>query len=309
LSGVRTLDETTRAALATYRASLAGDGAPIDPASLEGLALSSLLPAQVLARALSASSLVIAPHGFFHLLPWPMLLCGEGRLFTMRPSSVVPSLTWLAQVPPSAVGARAIALIGDPAYPQRGLRRLDLADDELHEIADIYGPEAVVGGKVIEGEAATEAAFRALAERPDARGAALHVVCHGDFVAEEPLYSGLLLADGKVDASEIARLPFRDREVVLSSCSSGVGASSGVPLTGDDIVGLVGAFLEAGASSVTVSITRARDDASHAFMTTYHRQRKAGSSPVRALQATQKAMIADTTYEPALWSGFVVFGG
>jgi CHAT domain-containing protein len=223
---------------------------------------------------------------------------------------VIPNLSCLMLVPAHDGRSPAVGLVGAPDYTDRGPRRLAMASDELHEIADTYGAARVLGGRIVAGAAATEGAFRALATRTDAAGATLHVVCHGDFVAEEPLYSGLLLVDGKIDAAEIARLRLGYDEVVLSACSSGHRATAvdGVPLSGDDVVGLVGAFLEAGTRAVVVSITRARDDASHAFMTTYHAHRAAGSTPAVALRETQRTMQQNGTYAASLWAGFVVYG-
>jgi hypothetical protein len=297
------------ASLDRYRDSLSADRTPLDPATLDDLDLDDLVPATVLERALRAGSVAISPHGFLNLIPWPMLRWRGARLFQHRPSSVIPNLSCLALVPPHDGACPAIALIGAPEYGDGGPRFLLMAGDELREIADTHGAARLLG-PIVEGRAATEAAFCELAGRKDAAGATLHVCCHGDFVAEEPLYSGLLLRDGKVDASEIARMRLAYHEVVLSTCSSGHRATAvdGIPLTGDDVVGLVGAFLEAGIRAVVVSITRARDDASHAFMTTYHSHRAAGSTPVAALRETQLQMLEDATYAPGLWAGFVVYG-
>jgi CHAT domain-containing protein len=81
-----------------------------------------------------------------------------------------------------------------------------------------------------------------------------------------------------------------------------------VTLSGDDILGLPGAFLESGIRSVLVSIPRARDDATLQFMTIYHENRAEGKSPLFALQETQKAMLSSPVYPPYLWIGFTVYG-
>jgi CHAT domain-containing protein len=306
--GAHELSEDTQSALDDYRRSLSWSE-PFDPGSLAGLALERLLPTEVLERALGGSSLAIAPHGSLHLLPWGMLRYQGKRLFEHRPISLVPNLTWLARVPRGGGAVPAIALFGNPAYanPRWTLPR---ASDELHAIESAYGHARVIGGRPVEGPEATEEAFRAIVSRADAEGATLHVTCHGDFVEEEPLYSGLLLADGKVDAAEISRTRLPYHEVVLSACSTGRRPAEvgGVPLRGDDVVGLVGAFLEAGARTVVVSITRTGDEEACAFMTTYHRLRAECHSPVRALQETQRKMLEAGMLEPARWVGFVVYG-
>ena len=144
----------------------------------------------------------------------------------------------------------------------------------------------------------------------EANGAIVHIACHGKFETGEPLNSGLLLTDGRLDTAEIAqsRLPFS--EVILSACSLGYRPTEaqGVTLSGDDMIGLPGAFLEAGAQSVLVSITKARDDATLELMTLYHEQRVDGVPPLFALQTTQKRMINSLRYPPHLWIGFTLYG-
>jgi CHAT domain-containing protein len=130
------------------------------------------------------------------------------------------------------------------------------------------------------------------------------------FETGEPLDCGLLLTDGRLDAAEIVHSRLRYDEVVLSACSTGrrPTAAGDVELTGDDVLGLPGAFLEAGVESVLVSIPPARDDAALRFMLRYHGQRARGDTPLQALHETQMAMLTDSVYEPHLWIGFTVYG-
>ena len=73
----------------------------------------------------------------------------------------------------------------------------------------------------------------------------------------------MLVIDGKVDAAELADTHVRYDEVVLSACSTGwrPQAAQGIELSGDDVLGLPGALLEAGARAVVVSIPKAADEA------------------------------------------------
>ena len=156
--------------------------------------------------------------------------------------------------------------------------------------------------------AATEAAVKALAAREDATGAILHLSCHGTLSIEEPLASGVLLRDGRIDAAEWAQMRVHYDEVVLSACSTGWRpmTAQGVALEGDDILGLPGALLEAGARAIIVSIPKADDKATAAFMTAYHRHR-GDSSPLAAFNQTQREMLASAN-EPYTWSGLVCYG-
>ena len=138
----------------------------------------------------------------------------------------------------------------------------------------------------------------------------LHITSHGTFEPYEPMNSGLLLTDAKVDAAEIARSSVKYNEVILSACSSGWRPVKvqDIELSGDDILGLPGSFLEAGARSVLVSIPLADDRAACRFMTIYHQNRLNGKTPLTSLQETQKAMLSNSEYEPFTWIGFTVYG-
>lgn len=108
----------------------------------------------------------------------------------------------------------------------------------------------------------------------------MHVACHGSFESDDPMNSGLLLADSKVDASEIAR----------------------------SSLGLPGAYLEAGVKSVLVSISPAHDLVAPNFMGLYHKNRLEGKTPLVALQETQKTMLSTSKYPPYYWIGFTLYG-
>jgi len=184
------------------------------------------------------------------------------------------------------------------------------AEIELRDIEGIYLGHGGVVGQVFIGKDATEANFWRLAKDPDGPRNILHISSHGAFEADEPMNSGLLFSDTRVDASEIARAGLQYDELILIACSTGFRPTEvqGIVLSGDDILGLPGALLEAGVRSVLVSIPPAREDASQRFMTLYHESRAEGISPLHAFQETQLAMLQDSDYPPYLWAGFTLYG-
>jgi tetratricopeptide (TPR) repeat protein len=304
------LAPATRAAIDAYARNLVKwrpDPFLLDPADL-GFEAGALVPAAQLERGLQAGSLLVAPHRALHLLPWPALVHEGERLFERTAVGVIPNLAVAATLDAQpAEGARA-ALLGVSDYGELpGLGELPASGRELDELASLYD------GRLLEppalGPAATERALRSLAARADATGAILHVSCHGTLSIEEPLSSGLLVVDGKVDAAELADARIHYDEVVLSACSTGwrPQAAQGVELRGDDILGLPGALLEAGARSVVVSIPQADDEATRAFMVAYHRRRAAGTAPLAAFRATQEELLAAGAHEPYTWSGLVCY--
>lgn len=304
----------TNAALVNYQQNLQStEPNPrwFDPSSGLELEAEHLIAAELLNLALQAKSLVIAPHGPLHLLPWAGLTFKGKRLFEYCPVSIVPNLSCLLGLQADISTAPCVALVGAPNYESLPkLQPLDLAPEELRTIQEIYSsPTRIIGAPLI-AEKATEGNFWQLAKHENSAGNILHIACHGNFVMGDPMNSGLLLTDAKVDAAEIARTRLQYDEVILSACSTGYRPTEvqGVTLSGDDILGLPGAFLESGTRSVLVSIPRARDDATLQFMTIYHENRAAGESPLFALQKTQKAMLASPVYPPYLWIGFTMYG-
>ncbi|TMB06744.1 MAG: CHAT domain-containing protein [Deltaproteobacteria bacterium] len=270
----------------------------------------AFVPRALLVRALEAESLFIAPHGNLHLLPWPALLFDGKRLFEHTAVGVLPNLTCLTSLDGDFPAAPRAALLGAPDYGKLPLLG-DLPDAgaELEDLEKLYAGLHRLGAPPITGADATEDALRRLAEREDAEGDILHVACHGTLVVEEPMSSGLLLTDSKLDAGELAGLRIHYGEVVLSACSTGWRPETvgDVALTGDDVLGLPGALLEAGARAVVVSIPKADDRATRAFMTRYHALRASGQSPLRAHRNTQLALIKDKSLPPYTWVGIVCY--
>jgi CHAT domain-containing protein/tetratricopeptide (TPR) repeat protein len=272
-----------------------------------GVGADSFIPPALLERAVAANSLLIAPHRTLHLLPWPALTFAGQRLFEQTAVGIVPNLTCTSVLDADFASKPRMALAGTSQY--EGLPHLnDLPATalELDELADLYKNRLVAPPAI--GRAATERAVRALAARADADGAILHVSCHGTLSVEDPLGSGLLLVDGKVDSAELARTTLHYEEVVLSACSTGwrPQAAEGIELTGDDILGLPGALLEGGARSIVVSIPKAIDEVTRQFMVAYHGRREVGATPLVAFRDTQRELLG-SEHEPYKWTGIVCY--
>lgn len=278
----------------------------LDPADL-GLTSDAFVPSALLKRAIGSASLVVAPHGVLHLLPWSSLTFEEQRLFEYTAVGMAPNITSMSALDADFAASPRAALVGTSHYeglPQ--LEDLPATGLELDELARMYGDRLMAQPAL--GPAATEEAFRDIASRNDAGGAILHVSCHGTLSVEDPLGSGLLMVDGKVDAAELASMSLQYDEVVLSACSTGwrPQAAQGIQLGGDDILGLPGALLEGGARSIVVSIPKAIDDVTRAFMTTYHGLRIEGATPLAAFRGTQLELLG-SDYLPYQWAGLVCY--
>jgi CHAT domain-containing protein len=183
------------------------------------------------------------------------------------------------------------------------------AEAECAAVAARYAAAGLSHDTLV-GAAATRAALLARLHGPVRPGVLLHVACHGEFELDDPMSSHLALADGRLDAASIVRGRLAYDEVLLSACSTGRRALAlgGVELAGDEIIGLAGAFLEAGARTVVVSLSPTADQASLELMQQLHAARIAGQAPRQALQRAQQQLAADGIFPPEQWGGFVVFG-
>lgn len=232
------------------------------------------------------------------------------------PIGILPNLSFIKLLNSSdSVSAEhlEIAIVGPPTYQRMSsFRSLGGAEKEIELIKAIY---LDYGMKVLEPvlrrSESNEENFWKLALRQDISGGGiLHIACHGNIDHFEPMNSGLLLENSKVDAAEISLRRIKYEEVVLSACSTGWRPTKvqDIEPISDDILGLPGAFLKAGSKSVLVSITPAEDTAASKFMQIYHENRTEGLMPLLALQKAQITMLADKRFPPYSWIGFSVYG-
>lgn len=251
--------------------------------------------------------LVIVPHGELHFLPFAALIDDSSAtpfLVQRYELSRAPSATaWVrlaerVQGPPEA-GVLALA-------PSPG--RLPASREEVAGIRDIYGR----GATILTGASASEEALRDGAPRHSI----LHLATYGVLNKHNPLFSFVELApgaggDGRLEVHEVFGLDLAGQLVVLSACQTGLasGAVADVP-PGDDWVGLVQAFLYAGAHGVVASLWPVEDRATAQLMQRFYQQLSQGETEAGALAEAQRALIREArTAHPFYWAGFVRSGG
>jgi CHAT domain-containing protein len=126
----------------------------------------------------------------------------------------------------------------------------------------------------------------------------LHFACHGSYNWADPIRSGLVLA-GKdqllMVRDIIAKLRLdRVRTVVLSACNTGVSDIQDIP---DEVIGLVAAFLMAGAPFVEATLWIVADPTTALFMRRFYEvvvvgiQTPQGQVKLAPVQANRQAVI------------------
>jgi CHAT domain-containing protein len=105
---------------------------------------------------------------------------------------------------------------------------------------------------------------------------------------------------------EVFDLELDGQLVVLSACQTAVGSGSRADVPpGDEWVGLLQAFLQAGAGSVVASLWAVEDDATAEVMTRFHGAIASGAPAATALA---HALRDPDTAHPFYWAAFIASG-
>ena len=235
------------------------------------------------------SKALIVAHDHLGSLQFAALYDGERYLaqtmnLAMAPSARV-ALYGMAHQP---VAATCALVLGESS-------RLAHATDEAHFVAGLFDE-----ANVLIGTEANAASLRAACTDADV----LHLACHAEFRSDNPMFSALQLADGPFTVQDAETLQLRQGIVVLSACETGVAAYS----RGDEMIGLVRAFLLAGASRVVASMWPVDDAVTLRFMAAFYRSLRGGNAPSVALRAAQLDLM-HTHPHPFHWAAFTLYGG
>jgi CHAT domain-containing protein len=255
---------------------------------------------------MNVRQLVIVPHAELHYLPFAALVRrGTKDEFLVERYDIgyAPSATAWVQLGTREwpMGNRVLALA--PRDQQ-----LPGSRDEVEAIRGLYGSDATV----LTGAAATEQVFRATVRRYDI----VHLATYGVLNQHNPLFSFVELNrgggdDGRLEVHEVFALSLNARLLVLSACQTALasGAVSDVP-AGDDWVGLVRAFLGAGAQNVIATLWAVEDRSTARVMERLHKRLRAGDAEAAALSQAQRETLRNpATAGPFYWAGFVLVGG
>ncbi|HYJ50905.1 MAG TPA: CHAT domain-containing protein [Microbacterium sp.] len=220
------------------------------------------LSAALLDRAAAAAGtrrLVITVPGAMGGIPWAMLPGMRGRVFTLATSA-----TRWANMRGASLSGSTVGFAMGP--------RVARAEEEVRAAASAW-PSA----HVLRPDESTVDAVTALASTVDL----LHVAAHGRHAVENPLFSGLELADGALFGYDIDRMPRVPAIVVLSACE--VGRSS--VRWGEEAIGMTRTWLHAGTRAVVAAPVVVADDVACELLAAMHDGLAAGEMPSEALAA------------------------
>ena len=240
---------------------------------------------------LAGRMLRIVPHGPLHGLPFHALEKAGRPLVERFSIAYAPSLA--ASV---LLERHAAAAVDGPAFI---LGDADAAAPEIEaEVRAVSS--AIAGARVFRGR---DAGRRALFAAGEARPRLLHVACHAYFAERSDACAALRLGDAWVSLPEIYALDGTAALVVLSGCQTGRGAVH----SGDEWVGLVRGFLQAGARTVIAALWEIHDRTAASMMEVFYAGLSRGLAAGEALAAAQREFHVRTGH-PLRWAPFFLVG-
>ncbi len=239
---------------------------------------------------------LVVPPGW-HDLPITALYDGQQHLVERFQFSYLSAPEALLHTPaPSRENQGAHALI--VGYSEQG--RLPYVVTEARHVAQALA-SAMQTTCLLE-EAATLDALRAEL----GRCSLLHLATHALFRHDNPLFSWIRLADGRLSVADLYEITLPCRPlVVLSACETGRGQPRG-----GGLLGMGRGFLAAGAAGIVVSLWKIEDQASAQVMTDFYTALQADPAldPAAALCQAQRHACARGEH-PRIWASFIFIQG
>jgi CHAT domain-containing protein/tetratricopeptide (TPR) repeat protein len=329
LPGRRALAASVRAyhdaILARVAAATEADRAQADArVEVEGAALAAVLGPAL--AGLAPGPTIIVPDGPLFLVPWAGLPDGRGGHFgDGHDLALVPALAWARAPTRPGPDRLELAVLADPVFTAADARVVGVAawaPSAAPPLARLRGArdEAVaIAAAVPTGRVRIaldfDASLATLAD-PAVRGARiLHFATHAVIDDQVSARSRLELArvdaagqpvDGALDVARVRALHLGAELVVLSACETALGRQ----IRGEGVVGLVHAFLVAGADRVVASLWPVDDQATAALMRAFYAALLVDHlAPAAALARAQRHIAADPRWRaPYFWAAFVIVG-
>jgi CHAT domain-containing protein len=238
---------------------------------------------------------LIVPHGpLLHYLPFHALHDGQSYLIERHEISYLPAASLLRYIRQNQATGVGVAAFG---HSQNG--RLPFALQEANTVAHL------LGGDVYLEEQATLTQLQTVASHVRL----LHLATHGSFNKDNPLFSGLALADGALNTLDVFNLRLGASLVTLSACQTGRSVIKG----GDELQGLLRAFLYAGSQSLLLGLWRVADQSTLHFMELFYYSLAQGMTKGEALRHAQCLFLGGDGPEarfahPYYWAPFLLVG-
>jgi len=247
---------------------------------------------------LDTKRLIIVPHGSLHYAPFHAFYDGTAYLLEQYEVSYLPAASLLRFVQAPAETGDEYLIYGNT-----------LGQTLPHIAHEIDAVAKTLGGTPLMDEAITKPCLIDAMQRAQI----IHLATHGQFHPDNPLFSGLHIHDGWLTSLDIFNMQLRASLVTLSGCNTGRHHILG----GDEVAGLMRAFLSAGAKSLVLSLWPIEDSASAWLMAQFYQQIQQGTAKGAALRSAQLQFIQQSlpaqfdpipTNHPFFWAPFFLVG-
>ncbi|MEO6803794.1 MAG: CHAT domain-containing protein [Granulicella sp.] len=259
---------------------------------------------------------LIADNGLGHLNFDTLIPAGDHPHYWIEDVAITNArslrLLSSAKARPIREASAKMLLIGNPVYRPADYPALPNAGVE---VADVSSHFSIDKRTVFTGANASPATY---ALSNPGSFSFIHFVAHATANEINPLDSAIILsrppgsltdntASYKLYARDILRLPLRADLVTLSSCY-GSGTRN---YSGEGVVGLVWAFLRAGAHSVIGALWEVSDVSTPQLMDNLYTQLLKGNPPDEALRSAKLTMLhSDSVFrKPLYWASFQLYAG
>lgn len=240
---------------------------------------------------LQVNTLIIVPHGILHYIPFHALFDGKQYLIDNKTISYAPSATVLYRnllSEPTITDHSALVLgVTDPTIPY--------AQEEAEKIAALFDK---VDLRIHE-HATIDTGWQTNGQLPSV----VHLATHATFRPENPLFSGLKLADRWLTVYDIYEMGHAPPIVTLSACETGRHQIT----FGDELIGLCRGFFALGSQSLVVSLWSVEDRSTADLMEQFYINLQASYPINRALQLAQ-LQIKQEKPHPYYWAPFMLMG-
>ncbi len=240
------------------------------------------------------SLLYVVPLGGLHSVPWHASSVDGEPLLNRVPLAYAPTVAAavrLSRPVPRHFPPRSALVVGDPC------RNLTHGATEAMEVAArLEATECLLGAD------ATVAEVRRQMQDKEW----VHLAAHAHYSPDDPLASGISLADGTLNARQLVD-GTAPKTVVVSACESG----RQLPAPGDELWGLGRALLYAGTDTAVLSLWRVADQVSKELMSHFYERLEAEEDKsARAARALREAMLRVRVNHPQtfLWAPFSLIG-
>ncbi|MCL4395611.1 MAG: CHAT domain-containing protein [Chloroflexi bacterium] len=271
-----------------------------EPTPSPGLRYLSHLYHLLVPEWLDAETLLIAPHGALHALPFHALRKGDDYLIQHHTLIYTPSLQALQYllVEEQAGSAKSLA-VGLSEFGDQ-MRPLPYASTEIEQFQAVLGGQA----QILWDDRATRKELLALDQAGALQDYALiHFATHAILDRTAPHRSRVLLRDEPLTILDIMDLRLNARLVTLSACETALGQGG----RGDELVGLARAFFHAGARALVASLWQVQDRSIAELMGRFYRRLADGENIAVALRHAQVEMI-QANYSPFQWASLALMG-